>query len=222
MGRELEEMPLFPVNAVLFPYSTIHLHVFEPRYLDLVRYCLEYDSPFGIVLIREGEEVGGPADPYLVGTAVRIETVHQLEQGRIDLRLRGERRFRIREFVDGRPYSVGRVETVVEMEIEETPENLGLVQTFRSEFESFIKARFSQQDFNIKVTFNDDPQLLSFLVASFLQIPNLERQRLLETTDTIDRIELIMPHLTNMILDDRAPVTYKLAGPDRSEWIQPN
>ncbi|HVL39075.1 MAG TPA: LON peptidase substrate-binding domain-containing protein, partial [Fimbriimonadaceae bacterium] len=76
MPFELEEMPLFPLNTVLFPYATVQLHVFEDRYRDLVRNCIEFDRPFGIVLIRNGDEVGGQAEPYMVGTAVRIVQVH--------------------------------------------------------------------------------------------------------------------------------------------------
>ena len=70
----LEEIPLFPLHTVLFPHASLHLNVFEERYHQMLRYCLEYDQPFGIVLIRSGSEVGGAAEPYMVGTACRIVT----------------------------------------------------------------------------------------------------------------------------------------------------
>src|SRR5688500_15065586 len=96
MAQQLEEMPLFPLNTVLFPYASVQLHVFEERYREMVKDCLAYDMPFGIVLIRSGSEVGGAAEPYLVGTAVRIIKVHTYDDGSMDVQVRGERRFRIR------------------------------------------------------------------------------------------------------------------------------
>ena len=77
--RGLEQLPLFPLNTVLFPYASIQLHVFEERYQAMVRECIAADTPFGIVLIRSGFEVGEIADPYRVGTAVRIKEVHNYE-----------------------------------------------------------------------------------------------------------------------------------------------
>ena len=63
------EMPLFPLNVVLFPGMVLPLHVFEPRYREMINHCIEEEKPFGVVLIDEGQEVGGPAAPRLVGTA---------------------------------------------------------------------------------------------------------------------------------------------------------
>src|SRR5947207_994253 len=96
MSQSLEELPLFPLNAVIFPYAALQLHIFEERYRDMVRNCLEFDRPFGIVLIRSGGETGH-ADPYMVGTAVRITGVRNYDDGRMDIEVQGERRFRIRE-----------------------------------------------------------------------------------------------------------------------------
>jgi len=67
MGGHLEPLPLFPLHTVLFPYAPLQLHVFESRYRELIQYCSEEDTGFGIVLIRQGAEVGGEAEPYMVG-----------------------------------------------------------------------------------------------------------------------------------------------------------
>lgn len=66
--RTRVRIPLFPLRAVLFPGATTSLHVFEPRYREMVGRCLEHEEPFGVCLILDGEEVGGPATPHRVGT----------------------------------------------------------------------------------------------------------------------------------------------------------
>ena len=66
------QLPLFPLHNVLFPGQPILLRAFEPRYLDMVHRCLAEEREFGVVLIREGREVGGPAIPFTVGTVISV------------------------------------------------------------------------------------------------------------------------------------------------------
>ena len=117
MSEKLEELPLFPLETVLFPYAALQLHVFEERYRDMVRDCMSSDKPFGIVLIRSGDMTGGSAEPYMVGTAVRIVQVYTYEDGRLDIQVQGERRFRIRKIDESKPYLVGWVEPVIELDV---------------------------------------------------------------------------------------------------------
>lgn len=92
----LEEIPLFPLNTVLFPGGPLPLRIFEARYIDLVRRCLREDSGFGVVLIREGEEAGtGPTATWDVGTYARIVDFSGEPDGLLGIEARGERRFRI-------------------------------------------------------------------------------------------------------------------------------
>jgi len=69
------ELPLFPLNTVLFPGATLPLHVFEERYKQMINQCLESRSPFGVLLIRSGNEVGTPTEPFEVGTTASIAHV---------------------------------------------------------------------------------------------------------------------------------------------------
>jgi Lon protease-like protein len=229
MAHELEEMPLFPLNTVLFPYASVRLHVFEDRYRELVSDCMAFDRPFGIVLIRSGSEVGGPAEPYLVGTAVRIQKVHTYEDGRMDIQVLGERRFRIRSLDDSKPYLVGHVEPVIEHVIEESPDADSVLMRAREEFELFIQRNFARQDFSVQVVFPTDPLALSFTIANFLPMENLEKQRLLETTDTIERLQDLLPVLEQQIIEaeqqyvqSHPPNLYQLSGDDLREWVWPN
>ena len=92
-----DDIPLFPLNAVLFPGGTLSLRIFEPRYLDLVRECTRSDSGFGVCLIREGGEVGAPAVPAGTGTLARISAWDMPQLGVLHVIAVGEQRFRILE-----------------------------------------------------------------------------------------------------------------------------
>jgi Lon protease-like protein len=222
MAKELEELPLFPLNTVLFPYASVQLHVFEDRYREMVRNCLEFDRPFGIVLIRAGSEVSKNVDPYMVGTAVRIIQVHTYDDGRMDIQVQGERRFRIRELDESHSYLVGRVEPVIEHEMEESERAAELLTRAREEFEVLIQRLFDRQEFSVQVVFPTDPVALSFTIANLLHMENLDKQRLLETTDTLERVEDLLPILETQLLEARQPNYYRISGNDLKEWITPN
>ena len=95
---------------MLFPGALMPLHIFEPRYRLLIRRCIERERPFGIVLIRSGNEVGPGAEPYSVGTEAKIVAESPLPDGRSYVVTRGERRFAVEGLIaDAEPYLVGRV-----------------------------------------------------------------------------------------------------------------
>lgn len=223
MSDRLEEMPLFPLNTVLFPYAQLQLHVFEDRYREMVSYCTNNDLPFGVVLIRAGEEVGGEADPYMVGTAVRITSVHTFEDGKMDVRVHGERRFRVRKLEDDRPYLVGWVEPVYELEIEDTDRAEELALRSKDYIQAYIENYFARFELKVsKIKLPADPTALSFVVAHFLQIDNREKQRLLETTDTLERLEEMIPILERHIVEAKSPAPHRLTTHHMTEWIHPN
>lgn len=223
MGDRLEEMPLFPLNTVLFPYAQLQLHVFEDRYRELVRYCMRNDQPFGVVLIRSGKEVGGQAEPYMVGTAVRIVSVHTFDDGKMDVRVQGERRFRVRRLDETRPYMVGWVEPVIELEIEDLSKAEDLVMLSRDYVQAYIENYFARYEVKVaQIKLPTDPTALSFVVANFLQIENLEKQRLLETTDTVERLSDIIPILEQHMVEAKTPGLHKVTRQHMEEWIHPN
>jgi Lon protease-like protein len=90
-----EELPLFPLNTVLFPGGPLPLRIFEPRYLDLVRRCLKGESQFGVVLILAGEEAGAVAEIAATGTSARVVDFDTLPDGLLGITCVGERRFRV-------------------------------------------------------------------------------------------------------------------------------
>jgi len=110
------ELPLFPLNTVLSPGIALPLHIFEDRYRAMVRHCLDTMSPFGVVLIRQGREVGAGAISFAgVGTIAEIRDAGSYDDGRYDLLVVGTRRFEIRRVHSGkRPYLVAEVDLLTE------------------------------------------------------------------------------------------------------------
>ncbi len=247
-----EELPLFPLNTVLFPYGQLPLHIFEPRYREMIAHCLENDAPFGIVLIRQGAEVATDldseeidehfllepeigsiapdpkrfAEPYLIGTFARIRDVHRYEDGRFDITVVGEGRFRIRGFNQSHNYLVGQIEPVTE-EVPEDLENLeGMMDISRGLFERLVSQLFAVKTSTVHVVFPVDAAALSFQIANLLQLTNLQRQQMLETTDTMDRFEMILPILKHHVVHAESLVRPEPGAPLKSEdfrtWVYPN
>ncbi len=103
------DLRLFPLQTVLFPGMRLPIHVFEDRYRLMIRECIEEDAPFGVLLIKSGSEVGGPAVPHDLGTTARILQVEYLEDGRMNIFTIGERRFRTIALNTTQPYLRGEV-----------------------------------------------------------------------------------------------------------------
>ena len=101
------DLPLFPLQAVLFPGGLLSLKVFEARYLDLMSACLRENTPFGVVSLRQGGEVRKPGEPVALeetGTLAELLDVDSTQPGILQVRCRGTRRFgvnRMRQQADG-------------------------------------------------------------------------------------------------------------------------
>lgn len=91
-------LPLFPLNTILFPGGVLALKVFEQRYMDMAKRCLQDQSPFGVCLIKEGSEVASPVVPHSIGTLARIDTWDMQQLGVLHVRAIGLQRFQILEY----------------------------------------------------------------------------------------------------------------------------
>jgi Lon protease-like protein len=89
------EIPLFPLNTVLFPGGLLPLQVFEQRYIAMTKACLRDGTSFGVCLIRHGAEVGAPATPETLGCTARIVHWDMEQLGVLKIVAQGERRFRV-------------------------------------------------------------------------------------------------------------------------------
>ena len=175
-------VPLFPLNSVLFPGQLLPLLIFEPRYKTMINECLEGESVFGVVLIREGQEVGATAQPYEVGTLARIRKVNRLEDGRIHIVCLGETRFQIIELDYSRPFLQGRIdlwpwapaeEPGPDEPAQEAPALYHLLNRYLGLLASATGNRIELKDLPA------EPMQLATLAAIALQVTNEEKQMLL-------------------------------------------
>lgn len=195
MERDLarpERLPLFPLNSVLFPQMLMPLHVFEPRYRVLVGRALETGTPFGIVLIREGDEVGPGAVPCRIGTLARIVAHAPLPDGRSLVTVQGGERFEIESVVaDVEPYLVGRVRY---LDDPPEPAQRPLADTVAEAYADYVVgvvAATAGERSEIPVIDeirSGSPRDVSFRVAAGLAIEDDERQTLLEAATARERL----------------------------------
>jgi hypothetical protein len=182
-------LALFPLNTVLFPGAILPLHIFEPRYREMISRCIELKQPFGVVLIQEGEEVGGTAEPYEIGTTAVIQNVLRFMDGRMLLSAQGEKRFRIEQIVQHEPYMVASVQFLEE---EITPDAPALAIHVR---ELYVKHRDAVAHAT-GVTqpledLSDDPIMMSYQLSDQFRIINYSKQQLLEA-DVDERLMAIV------------------------------
>ena len=115
---DIIEIPIFPLpNVVLFPRTVLPLHIFEPRYKQMVGDALGGSRKIGMVLLQPGWESGYHGNPevFETGSAGVITECKSLEEGRYDLLLSGRDRFRILEFIQETPYRIARVQWLKEV-----------------------------------------------------------------------------------------------------------
>jgi len=190
------ELPLFPLNTVLFPGTPIHLHIFEERYKRMVEMCLREHKPFGVILIRHGQEALGPlAEPHAVGCSANILQVQRLEQGRMNIIAVGQERFRVLS-LDSQtfPYLVGSVEEIPLVGADAA----GLArqtEQLRDQVERFLRLmnKTSSSQFDVS-QLPDNPTELAYVASAVLQISALEKQTILEQPDTgalVDHVRMV-------------------------------
>lgn len=134
------KLPLFPLHAVLCPGIALPLHIFEERYRELVRHCVEGSEPFGIVLIRDGHEVGGGSISFsAVGTLAEIRQAGRYPDGRYDLLVVGTGRFAIEDVTVGEELYLVAEATVLDDEIGDVDEARELANLATRRFVSYLE-----------------------------------------------------------------------------------
>ncbi len=181
---------LFLLNTVLFPRMELPLHVFEERYKQLVAECLAENEPFGVVLIREGNEVGDPlAEAHRVGCTTRIENAAPVEGGRLMIATRGEQRFRILEVSDDHPYRSATIEYPVD-ELSEVSDSL--IERAAEGYRQIAKLRaMTEGVFERSVAVPPTPGALADRIASAAagMVDSTELQQILDAFDVHARLE---------------------------------
>ena len=188
MSTKAIELPLFPLNIVLFPGTVRPLHIFESRYRQMIKDCMCQGNPFGVVLVREESEYLSE-EPYSVGTMAEIHNLSRLENGSYNLLAIGTQRFRILSQHRNKPYLSGLVEP-----FDDRPEpvsRLALhVEQVRRLFISYLNMLLDVPgDKEIEANLPDTPEDLSHVVAYFLDIEDQQKQHYLELTSTKERLQ---------------------------------
>jgi Lon protease-like protein len=174
------ELPLFPLNVVLFPGMVLPLHIFEPRYQEMINRCLDEQIPFGVVLIEEGQEVEGPALPFMVGTTARIVRVERQDEGQMNITPVGANRFRILELDHSHSYLSAKV-THYPILNGATRAATEMAQKVRPKIIDYVDLLSSASQTRLKLDrLPDDPTTLAYLVAIAIQTKNRDKQQLLE------------------------------------------
>ena len=181
---------LFPLSAVLFPGTVMKLHVFEPRYKQMIAECIESGESFGIALIAEGAEAGDPAVmPHEIGSIAEIIEVAPLPFGRYLVSTIGRGRFRIREVTGRDPYLTAEVD-LIEEDFVEDERSEGLADRVRALYLEYCELIVEFSGKPISIDLSIDSQRLSFLIGEALQVGAGIKQQLLATLDTSERLDL--------------------------------
>jgi uncharacterized protein len=192
-------IPIFPLpNVVLFPNVFLPLHIFEPRYREMVDEALKGDRIIGMVLLRPGWQGNYEGRPpvYPIGCAGVITHAERLPDGRFNIVLKGMEKFRIRGEDTGRPYRVAHVEPVPE------PPSEGLrdaMQAQRRRLEALLVPQPEGQQDRKMPTSMPDEDLVNAL-AQYLEFEPVEKQALLERDGLLDRCRSLIELLEMKVL----------------------
>ena len=197
-GVEMLDIPIFPLNTVLFPGGVQPLKIFEQRYLDMAAACMKDASPFGICLIDKGNEVGEAATPHVLGTLASIADWEMEQLGILLVTTRGGRRFRIIDsHVDDDKLLRAKVELLPEPgAVALPPERRRLLPLLRRVVADLGPERIPEpHDY-------DNALWVGYRITEVLPIQNLAKQKLLELDDPLARLEILEKFLDQRQLLD--------------------
>jgi Lon protease-like protein len=188
MSTAAIELPLFPLNVVLFPGTVLPLHIFESRYRQMIIDCQVEDKPFGIVLAKSESEPM-QEEPYAVGTIAEIHNLNKLEDGRYNLIALGTKRFRIVSQHREKPYLSGLVEPFEDI-AEPEEELIKQMMQARNLFWNYLELLLESTDEkDVEAHLPSVPEDLSHFIAYFLEVSYEQKQHYLELTSTQQRLQ---------------------------------
>jgi Lon protease-like protein len=196
-SMKLLDVPLFPLELVLFPQMVLPLRIFESRYHLMINECLKNNAPFGVVLLQEGDSVQEgrlhpeAPKPFTVGTLARITEVARLEEGALLITTVGSERFRLLEYRNEKPYMTGDIEIWPDQPEELEPGVLQqTVSRVRLVFEQYLRILMELAGKPVQnLELPAEAEALSFLVPNWLYISTQGKQKLLEAPGLSSRLE---------------------------------
>lgn len=198
MSSILADLPLFPLHTVLFPDGMLPLKIFEARYLDMMRDCLREQSPFGVCMIKSGNEVARPDEPTVpenVGCLAHLLDCDVQEYGLMQIKVKGGQRFRLLSTrVEPSGLLRGMAEPIGEDPMPAGTHHLAAHAACAEVLERIIKGVAERDPSNVPFLQPyrfDDPIWLSNRLAEILPIPLRARQKLMEIEDAEARLDIV-------------------------------
>jgi Lon protease-like protein len=222
-----EQLPIFPLNTVVFPGVTMPLHVFEKRYRAMVRHLLAEPDPthrlFGIVAIREGYEVGSHESRamYRTGCVVQLTGVERYDDGTYDIEVVGRHRMRVNGIDASGPFVVAEMADLPDEDTEAVTEDLVLDEAGRTlgAFEDYRKLLSEIRGGDVLIgKMPRDPELLSYSLAATALLSLRERQSLLEAPTTHERLVMLRHTLREEIRAMHAVPSLPATEVARTSW----
>lgn len=206
----MASLPLFPLNTVLFPGMRLKLHIFEERYKLMINNCIDAKQPFGVVLIKRGQEALGPmATPRAVGCQAAIQEVQRLPLGRMNITAIGLKPFRILRIEDSQPFLLADVETF--LPAGDKPELIRrcgamlrpLIMRYLEVLSSSNVASMDLQQIP------HQPRAIALIASILLQVDNDQKQELLE----MQSLSLLLQTLVDIYLLETRLLQIRLSPP---------
>ncbi|MEM7304338.1 MAG: LON peptidase substrate-binding domain-containing protein [Pseudomonadota bacterium] len=186
-----ENLPLFPLQTILFPGGVLPLRIFEVRYLDMVKNCVRDQGEFIICLIREGQESGEAAEHYEVGTACKIIDWEAMSDGLLGITVKGTRRVKIASArLQNDQLAIGEVDYLSEEQDQQLPEKFAEWSELIVKIMQKLGSPFDQLNVEADSAFWVGARLTEYLPFE-LQI----KQRILEINQPLIRLEHLQDSL---------------------------
>ena len=189
-------LAMFPLGSVLLPGAVLPLHVFEPRYRQLVKDCLSGEPEFGVTLIARGHEVGGGDQRTDAGTVARMVQVGELPDGRYALLTVGVRRIRVVRWLPDDPYPQAEVDDWEEEWTAGAPRDEELAELLVTTHRAVrrvvaLAVELGDTTADPAVEVDDDPVVGSYQLCSLAPVGPADRQRLLCAPGPPERLVLL-------------------------------
>ena len=191
---EKMKIPLFPLNAVLFPGGSLPLRIFEPRYLDMISDCMKSESGIGVVLIKDGHESGAAAKVHEFGTISYISYWHKRNDGILGITLTGEQRFRVLSTeIKANQLTIAEVELLPDFEVREKEYDA-------EQFIKLLKQIVAQLEppYTTMTKHYDDLDWVSARLIELLPLQLSDKQKMLVMGNVTERINYLHPLLVSM------------------------
>ncbi|MFM1989886.1 MAG: hypothetical protein RJA99_2843 [Pseudomonadota bacterium] len=191
----IADLPIFPLSTVLFPGGVLPLRIFEARYMDMVRDCMQREAPFGVCLITRGGEVGEPAEHEPIGTLAHIRGWDMEQLGLLQLRTVGGARFRILDRrVGGNGLIRASVDELPDDPRVEVPDEMAECAMLVHRLIDDLRAREPDPDRRM-IAEPPDVESAAWVanrLAEFLPIPNPAKHKLMALDEPLVRLSLVM------------------------------